>query len=123
MNGIRLRDKDSKGVELSFRNCFISNVGVKKYTSRKGKGYDLNAPIAIFTIYQRSATPGGIHFENCVVLDKENRPVIVIADPIDFAPEGFSGITGTLKVSSPAQAPIQLYGTKLNDASELLIIR
>ena len=123
VNGIRLRDKDSKGVQLSFRNCFVSNVGVKKYTSRKGKGYDLNAPIAIFTIYQRSATPGGIHFENCVVLDQERRPVLVIADPIDFALEGFSGITGTLKASSPNQEPIQLYGTKLNGEADLIITK
>ena len=121
VNGLRIRDKDANGVELFFRNCFISQVGVKKYTSRKGRGYDLNAPIAMFTIYQRTATPGGVRFENCVVVDGEKRPAIVLADPIDFAPDGFSNVTGTLNVSTPNSEVMKLYGTTLTDAENMKI--
>ena len=121
VNGLRIRDKDANGVELVFRNCFISQVGVKKYTSRKGRGYDLNAPIAMFTIYQRTATPGGVRFENCVVVDGEKRPAIVLADPIDFAPDGFSNVTGTLNVSTPNSEVMKLYGTTLTDAENMKI--
>ena len=123
VHGIRLRDKDARGVGLVFRNCFISQVGVKKYTSRRGKGYDLNAPIALFTIYKRSATPGGVRFEECRIIDGEKRPAIVVADPIDFAADGFSRITGTLSVSTPNAQVMQLHGTRLEASTDLQIRR
>ena len=123
VHGIRLRDKDANGVGLVFRNCFISLVGVKKYTSRRGKGYDLNAPIALFTIYRRSAMPGGVQFEGCRVIDGERRPAIILADPIDFAANGFSGVTGTLTISTPGQEAMRFHGTRLDAASELIIRR
>lgn len=123
VNGIRLRDKDSKGAELVFRNCRISGTGVHKYTSRRGKQYDLNAPVSMFTIYKRSANPGGVVFDNLLIFDALDRPALVIADPIDFAADGFSKVSGTVWVNSPAAEPIKLHGTKFNGAEDLKLKR
>ena len=123
VNGIRLRDKDLAGVELLFRNCQVSGTGVHKYTSRRGKAYDLNAPVSMFTIYKRSANPGGVVFDNLLIFDVFDRPALVIADPIDFAPNGFSNVSGTVRINSPAKEAVKLYGTKFNGAENLKLER
>lgn len=123
VNGIRLRDKDSKGAGLVFRNCQISGTGVHKYTSRRGKQYNLNAPVAMFTIYKRSANPGGVVFDNLLIYDTVDRPSLVIADPIDFASKGFADVSGTVWVNSPAAEPVKLYGTEFNGAENLKLQR
>ncbi|MBQ9804619.1 MAG: right-handed parallel beta-helix repeat-containing protein [Lentisphaeria bacterium] len=123
INGIRLRDKGADSFKLIFRNCQISGVGIHKYVSRRGKAYNLNAPVAMFTIYKRSSNPGGVEFDNLLVSDQYNRPAIVIADPINFAPNGFSNVTGTVRVNSPTTEPVKLYGTKFNGGDQLKLER
>lgn len=123
INGIRLRDKGADSFKLIFRNCQISGVGIHKYVSRRGKAYNLNAPVAMFTIYKRSNNPGGVEFDNLLVSDQYNRPAIVIADPINFAPNGFSNVTGTVRVNSPTTEPVKLYGTKFNGGDQLKLER
>lgn len=123
INGIRLRDKGADSFQLLFRNCLITGVGIHKYVSRRGKTYNLNAPVAMFTIYKRSNNPGGVKFDNLLIIDQHNRPSFVIADPIDFAPNGFRNVTGTVQINSPTTEPIKLYGTKFNGEAQLKLVR
>lgn len=123
VNGIRVRDKNADSFGLIFRNCQISGVGDHKYTSRRGKAYNLNAPVAMFTIYKRATNPGGVVFDNMLIFDAHNRPAFVIADPIDFAANGFSNVTGTVRINSPAAEAIKLYGTTLKGAGQLKLER
>ena len=100
-NAIRLRDKSSKNIKVVFENCVIRDVGTKKLTCRRGKPVDLNAPVAIFTIYKRAKYPGGVYFKDCLIVDKYKRPFMIIADPINFASDGFSNIYGSINLINP----------------------
>ncbi len=106
-NGIRLRDKSAR-VKTVFENCIIRDVGTKRLRCSRGRPEPLTAPISMYTIYKRSAKPGGVIFKDCLVEDNHARPFMIIADPIDFAPDGYDGISGNINLINPHNGTLDI---------------
>lgn len=102
--GVRILDKTSDRLDLRFENCSWKNVGAADADT----GQYRNVPILFHLRERRFApNPGRVIFQDCVVIDDQDRPFIAYGTPVKDPPP-LRGISGSLTVHNPHGARAEL---------------
>ena len=101
---MRILDKTSDRLDLRFENCSWKNVGAADADT----GQYRNVPILFHLRERRFApNPGRVIFQDCVVIDDQDRPFIAYGTPVKDPPP-LRGISGSLTVYNPHGARVDL---------------
>lgn len=103
LHGARILDKSASGARVRFVNCTWKDVAQDPIDSSGFKAVP-NVPIMIhLRSLSWSQTPGGVDFEDCMVIDEQCRPFIAYRAPFPDAPS-LHDVKGTFTVTNPETA-------------------